>query len=258
MRKRWFLMGMIFLLVPWLLVGCGVSQEQYDAMVQEYYAAVAERDSLRAELQASVTERDSMEEEPKSAVAKLDAIKSELNSTQIELATTKSKLESVTSELEATKLELDSVRSLLSESVPPPSPPTPPPLPSEPTAVVTLDIGWPLTASWDADPEIDGIEFYLTPKDARGNMDEAAGVVSAKLWLERSFLEGGGKGNLVQEWSDIQVTKDNYDWLMGATIYLEYKGFQPEMMQFGILEVTLVTHDGKSFTARATSVMLGE
>ena len=130
-----------------------------------------------------------------------------------------------------------------------------PPAPTK--AVTTIDIGWPMAENWDADPEVDGIEFDLTPKDAEDKMVETPGVVSAKLWLERPFPETG-KGDLVQEWSNIQVTKDDYDWLMGVTIRLEYKGFEPKEMQFGILEVTLVTPDGKSFTARASSVMLAK
>jgi hypothetical protein len=112
--------------------------------------------------------------------------------------------------------------------------------------------------NWDADPEVDGIEFHLTPKDAEDKMVETPGVVSAKLWLKPSFLEEKEKGDLVQEWSGIQITKDDYDWLMGVTIRLEYKGFEPKEMQFGILEVTLVTPDSKSFTARESSVMLAK
>jgi len=146
----------------------------------------------------------------------------------------------------------------------PPKPPVPAgeappaPAPSASTkAVTTIDIGWPMAKNWDADPEVDGIEFGLTPKDAEDKMVETPGVVSAKLWLERPFPETG-KGDLVQEWSNIQVTKDDYDWLMGVTIRLEYKGFEPKEMQFGILEVSLVTPDGKSFTARDSSVMLAK
>jgi hypothetical protein len=111
--------------------------------------------------------------------------------------------------------------------------------------------------NWDADPEVDGIKFNLTPKDIKDRMVETPGVVSAKLWLELSFPETG-KGDLVQEWSDIQVTKGDYDWLTGVTIRLEYRAFQPKQYQFGILEVTLQTPDGKKFTARASSVMLAE
>ena len=140
------------------------------------------------------------------------------------------------------------------------APPAPAPMPAPaPTKIATiLDIGYPLAQNWDADADIDGLELYLTPKDEEGIIVQAPGVVSAKLWLERTFLEGGGKGDLVQEWNDIQVKKDDYYLWLGAKIRLEYKGFRPKQMQFGILEVTFITPDGKSFSARAISVMLGE
>jgi hypothetical protein len=135
-------------------------------------------------------------------------------------------------------------------------PETPPPTPPIPTKVVTIDIGWPVAKNWDADPEIDGLEFDFTPKDAEDEMVRTSGMVSAKLWLES--LWEGSKGDLIQEWSNIQITKDDYDWLWGAAIRLEYRGFEPQEMQFGILEVTLVTPDDRSFTARAKDVLLGE
>ncbi|MBE9512948.1 MAG: hypothetical protein IMY77_02685 [Chloroflexi bacterium] len=113
-----------------------------------------------------------------------------------------------------------------------------------------------MAKNWDADPEVDGIEFNLTPKDAEDNVVETPGVVSAKLWLRLEYPEAR-KGNLVQEWSNIQVDKDDYDWLSGASIRLEYKDFQPKG-QIGILEVTLETPDGKSFIASDTFALLGE
>ena len=75
MRKRWFLAGgMTLLLVPWLLVGCGATQEQYDAVVAELNSAQIKIQSLQSEL---------------------DSTKAQLQSAQIELDATKSELESV-------------------------------------------------------------------------------------------------------------------------------------------------------------------
>ena len=59
MRKRWFLVGVMFLLVPWLLTGCGIPQEQYDATTAELNTAKQELQSVKAELgttQAKVSE----------------------------------------------------------------------------------------------------------------------------------------------------------------------------------------------------------
>ena len=74
MRKRWFLVGMIFLLVPWLLVGCGISEEVHNAVVAERVYVKAELESTRSEL---------------------NAVKSELESVQKELAITRAELELV-------------------------------------------------------------------------------------------------------------------------------------------------------------------
>ena len=257
MKKKLIVTGLILvmLLVPCLLVGCGMAQEQYNAMV-------AERDST---------------------LAKLESVQGELHTTKLELDATQSKLELISNELETAQLELQLLRDQLSEAqaalasapalapapapLPTPAPtPAPAPVPAPTEVITTLDILWPiLPKNWDADMEIDGIEFQLAPTDAEGRIVETPGVVSVKLWLERSLLEGKGKGDLVQEWSDIQVTKDDYHYYylgLEATICpkirLEYKDFQPNRMQFGILEVTFIIPDGKSFSTRVNSVLLGE
>jgi hypothetical protein len=240
MIKTRLIFALLLLISPVLIVGCGISE-------QEYYTVVAERDSLKRQLQSTQNE--------------LDGVKSELTSVQTELVKTMAELELIRSQVPSPV-----PAALPPTPAPPPAPPpTPTPAPTpvpEPTPtateVVTIDIGWPMAENWDADPDIDGIEFHLRPKDAQDETVHTAGVVSAKLWLERSFLEGGGKGSLVQEWSSIQVTEDDYDWLYGAIIHLEYKSFQPERLQLGILEVTLVTPNDEGFGARANSIFLGE
>ena len=70
MRKRWFLAGgMTLLLVPWLLVGCGVTQGKYDAMVAERDAALAKLESVQGELDATKSELESVWERlPKTIV----------------------------------------------------------------------------------------------------------------------------------------------------------------------------------------------
>ena len=117
----------------------------------------------------------------------------------------------------------------LAISCAPPKPPVPAEEATSParTEVVTIDIGWPMAENWDADPEVDGIEFNLTPKDVEDKMVETPGVVSAKLWLKPSFLEEKKKGDLVQEWSGIEMTKDDYSWLMGVTIWLQTRTWPP-------------------------------
>lgn len=123
------------------------------------------------------------------------------------------------------------------------------------TQVVTIGDIYATAKNWDADPEVDGLELHLTPKDAEDHMIETAGTVGAKLWLEKSPLEGGGKGELIQEWQNIRVTPNDYGLIMGATIRLEYSGFQPDKYQLGILEVTLETPDGETFSSQAECLL---
>ncbi len=90
------LLSSILLLLPMLIVGCGVSE-------QEYYTVVAERDSLKNQLQSTQN--------------KLEEIKSELTSVHTELA--------------KTKLELELVRSQVLAPTPTPAPaPAPAPVPT--------------------------------------------------------------------------------------------------------------------------------
>lgn len=114
MLKKWVLFGMMFLLVPWLLVGCGVAQELYDAVV-------AERDSLAADLQSVQGELDA-------AKSKVQSVESELEALKLELESASSELESATGELDTVKSELEEALTQLIEAqapvVPPPSPPT--------------------------------------------------------------------------------------------------------------------------------------
>jgi len=85
MAKRWLLIGGTLLLVPLLVVGCGVPQEQYAALASDLSKAQQELQSVKAELtaaQAKVSELTSSLERTQSdleaAQADLDATKEEL------------------------------------------------------------------------------------------------------------------------------------------------------------------------------------
>jgi hypothetical protein len=145
-------------------------------------------------------------------------------------------------------------------TTPVPAQQPPPPTPSTPpsSGVVTLDLfGFTTAKNWDADPEIDGIEVEIWPKDAKDEVVRAPGTVSAKLWLQKSLFESE-KGELVQTWSGISIKKEDYGFIGGAKVRLEYSGFVPTEEQWGILEVTFTTLDGNSFTAREKDIHLGE
>lgn len=99
MKKRWFLAGMLLLLVPLLTVGCGVAQEQYDAVVADLNQASKELQSVRSELQvaqANASELTSSLEKTRASLRAAEAENSELTSS----------LEKAESELQAGSAEL--------------------------------------------------------------------------------------------------------------------------------------------------------
>ena len=132
--------------------------------------------------------------------------------------------------------------------------------------ITTLGIGYLMLESWDADPEVDGVRVELFLKDAQDNFVKTEGVVGAKLWLQPSILEKV-KGDLIQKWSGIQITYEDYGWaggmktpvqifIGGAKMLLQYKDYIPGESDYGILEVTFTTPDGRDFTAREKSIKL--
>ena len=118
MKKRWVVVGMIFLLLPWLLVSCGVAQEVYDAVVAERDSLVANLQSVQSELDWSKLELESANSEVESLQNELSTVKSALQQVQEELSNTKAELEEVTNEFESLKTQL-------SEPEPVPPPPSP-------------------------------------------------------------------------------------------------------------------------------------
>ena len=121
-----------------------------------------------------------------------------------------------------------------------------PEVPTVTEGVTAIDVSYFTPASWDDDPEVDGIDFVLQPIDEAGKVVKTTGMLTAKLWLEE---EGGAKGEFIQEWVDLPVTESDYAFPMGYTIRLEFTDFEPEAeQQYGIFEVTFVIPDGSSFT----------
>jgi archaellum component FlaC len=92
MRIRWFLVGTIFLLVPCLLVGCGVAQEEYDAAVAALDTASEELHSVKVDLGGIQDELDTAQTELKTTKDKLAAKENELGSSQAELESTKTEV----------------------------------------------------------------------------------------------------------------------------------------------------------------------
>ncbi len=77
MRKRWPMFGVMLLLISCLLVGCGVSEEVYNAVVAERDAAQAQVTNLQSEVSAIQAQYDDLK-------ADNDELKSEFETTQAE------------------------------------------------------------------------------------------------------------------------------------------------------------------------------
>lgn len=81
MNKRWFLAGLL-LLVPGLLGGCGVAQEQYDAVAAELDKAQQVVQSARADMDSARAEALELTAGLGEAEAELESVRSELTAIQ--------------------------------------------------------------------------------------------------------------------------------------------------------------------------------
>ncbi len=71
MAKKYFLIGIVLLLVSVVILGCGIPQEQYDAVV-------VDRDKLQQELQSVKSEFDAIKAELETNKADLETVRTEL------------------------------------------------------------------------------------------------------------------------------------------------------------------------------------
>ena len=85
MVKKAFLVGAMLLLAALLASGCGVPIEDYEAAVAERDSALAELQPVRGELNTTQTELQSVRSELNTTQAELQSVRGELNITQAEL-----------------------------------------------------------------------------------------------------------------------------------------------------------------------------
>ena len=119
-------------------------------------------------------------------------------------------------------------------------------------------IGFIVAASvnWDDDPEPNGVAFAVRPQDADGFMVKAEGNLNARLWAQPD-RGADKKGELIQEWNDIHVTRRDYGKKdLAARIRLEYADYKPALGEWGILEVIFTLPSGKSFTFSESKISL--
>ena len=113
----------------------------------------------------------------------------------------------------------------------------------------------------DSDPNRDGIdsfEFRVAPKDAKGSMVKEAGTIDMRMWL-RAYDDNNQpvKGDFIDEWTDIEITEDDYEF---TGVYLSAtfdEDFTPDPGDYAFLEVTLTTADGAKITETKENFLIG-
>ena len=108
MLKRWFLAGVVLLVVSLLVAGCGVPQEEHDAVVAERDAAQAEVASLQSELAGVQSDLAATEDD-------LAAAESDLGETESDLATARSSISSLQSDLRAAQAKVSQLEGSQTE-----------------------------------------------------------------------------------------------------------------------------------------------
>jgi hypothetical protein len=119
--------------------------------------------------------------------------------------------------------------------------------------VTTLDVWLAKMDNWDADPEADGIEIQIQPRDSNDKPQYVAGVANARAYtrnLNTSTFKYE-KDELVKEWTNIQIDSD-YD-ILGKKVRLEFDGgYVPDSGLY--LEFDFI-YNGKTYSVVEESVL---
>ena len=99
MAKRWLLVGLVFLL-SLVVVGCGISQEEYDAVLAERDGAQAQVAPLQRDLADKLTQIAALQTD-------YDKVVSDITESQAQLATVQSDCDKVSSDLAELQDEID-------------------------------------------------------------------------------------------------------------------------------------------------------
>lgn len=113
MRRRWFLAGMVLLLVAWTVAGCGVAQEIYDSTVSELDKAKLEADSVRAGLEAAEARVAEMAPTLEKARSELEAARDEMEAVQGKVSELTASVEKATADNSALDKEKETLQSSL-------------------------------------------------------------------------------------------------------------------------------------------------
>lgn len=127
----------------------------------------------------------------------------------------------------------------------------------EPTKVTGLSTILPRARNFDSDPEKDGIEVVLSPKDAYGNLEMTDGTINARIWRSAYDVNGTRMhGDLIESWSGISISKSSYDDY-GYKLVLPFRSYVSQPNDYGFFEIVLTTPDGKEFAAEEVLLSLG-
>jgi len=110
MIKKWFAVGMAVLLVCLAAVGCGIPQDEHDAVVAERDTALAKAASLESDLSATESTLAATESDLSATEDDLAATQSDLAATQSEFADAESQISSLGSAANKAKSDLAAVQ----------------------------------------------------------------------------------------------------------------------------------------------------
>jgi len=114
-------------------------------------------------------------------------------------------------------------------------------------AVKSVDIfGIPTAKNWDADPEDDGIEITIEPKDMNGNLVEAAGTVEVSLYENTGTVLEQKRGVKIAAWA-LTITEDDYGFMSSNDLRMEFPNNMPKSLYgSGIIVVKFTTKQTES------------
>jgi len=112
MVKRWFVVGLILLLMSLLAVGCGIPQEEHDAVVAERDAAKSQVASLQSDLAEAESQIDTLESDLDSAQSRISSLQSEFDETKSSLTAVQQKIATLQGDYEDVSTELAEIKKV--------------------------------------------------------------------------------------------------------------------------------------------------
>ena len=103
------------------------------------------------------------------------------------------------------------------------------------------------------------IVVLLIPRSDDGFLVETDGSIDAKLWMQLGFGEEAEKSDfLIYEWNDVQLTGEDYNKFLGASIELIHNQKITTTNLYGFLDLKLTTPGGKVLMAELAEIAISE